>query len=108
MIVKEKEVLSLACWRGVIVPMPTAPRPSSMGATRIEIARGRLREWLGRMANRLGAPGAIRDTEIQDEVTGQHVAVRVGHLFVRLSINGRDYYFDRVTGRFDGSGIGCG
>jgi hypothetical protein len=45
--------------------------------------------------------------ETIDGVTGQKVAVSVGDLFVRLSIDGRDYYFDRLTGRFDGTGLGC-
>jgi hypothetical protein len=53
---------------------------------------------------RLRAPGAIRDAEIKDALTGQAVSVVVGVLYVRISVDGRDYYFDRVTGRFDGTG----
>jgi len=42
--------------------------------------------------------------EATDKITGQKVAVSIGDLFVRLSVDGRDYYFDRITGRFDGTG----
>ena len=55
--------------------------------------------------HRLGAPGAIRDFEINDELTGQQVSVAVGGTYVRLSVDGRDYYFDRLTGQFDGTGV---
>jgi hypothetical protein len=74
------------------------------GATWLEIWTGRLREWLGRSLNLLGAPGAIREMEFSDQLAGQHIAVSVGELFVCMSVNGRDYYFDRLTGRFDGTG----
>ena len=42
-----------------------------------------------------------------DIVTGGVIEVKVGSLFTRLSVNGRDYYFDRITGRFAGTGQGC-
>ena len=52
-----------------------------------------------------GALGTIRDFETHDEVTGQHVAVKVGKKFSKLSIDGRDYFFDRETGEFTGTGM---
>jgi hypothetical protein len=64
----------------------------------------RVRRWGGRVLTLFGAPGAIRSTEIEDEVAGQRVAVLVGEVFVCISVNGRDYYFDRFNGRFDGTG----
>ena len=85
-------------------PVERIPRPASAGASRLDILKGRFRERFGRLLNWTGAPGAIRDTEITDKLTGQTVAVQVGDLFVRVSIDGRDYYFDKVTGRFDGTG----
>jgi len=42
--------------------------------------------------------------DLVDRVTGQEIKLTVGDLFVRLSIDGRDYYFDRFTGKFDGTG----
>lgn len=91
-----------------IVRFPTerTSHPARAGATALDIAKGRLREWIGAVANRVGVPGAIQPTEIKDQATGQHIAVTVSALFVRLRVNGRDFYFDRVTGRFDGTGSG--
>ena len=60
-----------------------------------------------RLLNSLGVPGAVKDITINDELTGQVIEVRVGVLFVCLSVNGRDYYFHRLTGKFDGTGYGC-
>jgi len=79
-----------------------------MGASRLVILLGRLRDVLGRTLNAIGAPGAIRPVALKDEVTGTDIQVSVSALFVRLSVNGRDYYFDRLSGRFDGTGMGCG
>jgi hypothetical protein len=56
------------------------------------------------MATRLGLPGAIRPVEIHDSATGQRISIAVGTVMVRMTVNGRDFYFDRLTGRLDGSG----
>jgi hypothetical protein len=74
------------------------------GATWLQVLSGRLTRWLGRALNRLGLPGAVRSMTLTDKLAGQHIAVSVGDLFVCVSVNGRDYYFDRITGRFDGTG----
>jgi hypothetical protein len=74
------------------------------GATVIDIARSRMRAGVGRLLNKLRVPAAIQPVEITDEVTMRQVAVTVDDLFVRISVDGRDYYFDRMTGRFDGTG----
>jgi hypothetical protein len=71
------------------------------------IWKGRLKEWFGRLLNRTGVPGAVQEAEIEDEVSGQVVHIRVGPVFTRISINGRDYYFHRLSGKFDGTGSGC-
>jgi len=64
--------------------------------------------WLGTTLNHFGVPGGVRDVQFEDQVTGQRVQIRVGVLFTRISIDGRDYYFRRVSGKYDGSGMGCG
>ena len=89
-------------------PVERVVRPARGGATWLEIRAWRLRQWLGRMLNSFRAPGAIRDVEVQDALTGQRLAVSVGELFVCVNVNGRDYYFDRFTGRFDGTGASAG
>jgi hypothetical protein len=92
----------------MIIQLPARVRPTEVGATLLDIWFGRLREWLGRMANRAGLPGAVRACEIQDAVTGQRLSIRTGALFTVIQVNGRDYYFRRASGRFDGTGLGCG
>lgn len=67
--------------------------------------------WLRRLvrsaAHGIGLPGMIRPAEINDHVTGQHVVVSVNRTYVVIRVDGRDYYFDRLSGRFDGTGMGC-
>jgi hypothetical protein len=56
---------------------------------------------------RLGVPGFIRNTVIDDPVTGQQIEIRVCALDTRLTIDGRDYYFGRFSGKLEGAGMGC-
>lgn len=82
------------------------PRPLSTGGrTVFSRMRERLRALLGFFL--MALPGWIREVEIDDEVSGQHLTVSVSPWFTRLTINGRDFYFDRLTGRFDGTGSGA-
>lgn len=83
------------------------PRPAKMGASRWVRWRSRAELFIGRVANACGWPGAIADAEIVDGVSGQHIAIRRGLLFTVVSVNGRDYYFRRFSGKLDGTGIGC-
>ena len=70
--------------------------------------RSDIRARLGGLLNRMGVPGAIQPFEVHDGVTGQHIKVTVSSRFTVIQVNGRDYYFYRLTGRFDGTGMGCG
>jgi len=92
--------------RSKVVRFPShrVSHPVRDGATSLDIARSRIRAGIGRALNKLGVPAAIQPMEVTDEITKQHVAVAVDDLFVRVSVDGRDYYFDRLTGRFDGAG----
>lgn len=89
------------------MPHPLQGTPSEMGASQSDIWKGRAKIWICRVLNRLGIPGAIQDADIDDPLTGNHIKVRVGVLFTKVSVNGRDYYFRRLSGRFDGTGAGC-
>ncbi len=85
-----------------------APRSTATGgASRWEILTGRVRECFCAFLTRVGLPAPIRDAEITDSLSGQSIKIRVGRLFTRISINGRDYYFDRLNGLVDGTGCGC-
>lgn len=81
--------------------------PSVSGANHLDIAKGRVKEALGRLLNKAGIPGAIMPTTYHDLVTGEEFRVRVSALFTVISIGARDYYFARLTGKFDGTGYGC-
>lgn len=82
------------------------PRAATVG-DRSPSIRERWTERLGRILTRVCAPGFIAPVEIEDKTTGQHITVTVGPLFTCLSINGRDFFFRRLTGRYDGAGMGC-
>jgi len=88
-----------------ILEFPTPDTPTRNGATPWQIWRSRIRETIGRLANRIGLPGAISDCEIDDIVTGQHIRVTVTQCSTHLWIDGRDYYFDRLTGKLFGTGM---
>lgn len=85
-------------------PSERVTRSAKGGATWGEVTRGRLRQYLGKLMNACGLPGSIQQMEFEDAAVGRHLAVSVDDLFVCVSVDGRDYYFDRVTGRFDGTG----
>ena len=82
--------------------------PARRSANFLQVLRGRLKLWSGLVAEWIGLPGFIQDSDIRDRLTGQNIRVRVGNLFTVLSVNGRDYFFSRFTGRFDGTGSGRG
>ncbi len=73
----------------------------------MQIWRGRVITLIGRLLNNCRVPGVIADAVVDDKLTGQHIEIATGPLFTRLSVNGRDYYFRRLTGEYDGSGMGC-
>lgn len=87
-----------------VLSMKPRPKVAEQGATIWQIWRGRIVIVLGRVAGKLRLPGLVRDAEIQDPITGQHVSIAVGPLFTRITVDGRDYYFRRFSGRLDGAG----
>ena len=76
------------------------------GATKWQIWKTRLRINLGMLLNRGRVPGAIQPFKYDDLLTGQRLEVRLTPLFTILTVNNRDYYFWRISGRFDGTGSG--
>ena len=94
-----------------IFPLPVSTAPTVItNPLRLWVRRRRdnLTDILGWLMKRLGVPGAIQPFEIHDELTGQHVKVKVSSRFTVIQVDGRDYYFYRYSGRFDGTGMGCG
>ncbi len=66
--------------------------------------------WIKRLLRRITDVGIVRPFTKDDLVTGQHIEIRVSAAYTIFAVDGRDYYFDRFTGKFDGTGmaIGCG
>jgi len=60
-----------------------------------------------RIFQRLGIPGVVQDLDFPDPLTGDRLRVRTLGRYTVISVSGRDYWFSRVSGRFDGTGMGC-
>lgn len=82
----------------------TYPATPRFGAGWWSKQKAKLRVCVGNFLNRIGVAGAVQEDVIDDALTGNHVRVSIGSLFTVISVNGRDYYFDRLTGRFGGTG----
>ncbi len=90
-----------------LVPFPTHPHSSDENASRLDILKSRVRQFVGKILGRVQAPGLIASTTINDSFSGQRLGIKVGPICTRISVNGRDYYFSRLSGKFDGTGSGC-
>ena len=65
-----------------------------------------MRGLLGRLLNWLGWPGFVQETVYRSSKTADvEVLVRKTRLYTIVTVNGLDVYFDRLTGRIDGTGI---
>lgn len=84
----------------------TVKNPSIDRATFLQIWTHRVRIFLSRFVSRLGFGGGIvKPFKVDDLVTGQHLEIRISPSFTTISVDGRDYYFRRFTGVFDGTGM---
>ena len=57
-----------------------------------------------------GSPQVVERAPIKpfvhhDNATGQTISLKESPFYTTLSIDGRDYYFIRETGEFDGTGM---
>ena len=66
--------------------------------------QGEPRRLCGQLLNSLRIPGPIRSYKIADPVNNQIITISVGDRFIRISVNGSDYYFNRLTGKYEGTG----
>ena len=88
----------------VILKFPDVPHEAEDGASWWQIWRTLIYMRLVSLLNRFGLPGAIADTEIDDEGTGLKIAIKTSAFGTTICINGRDFVFSRFRGRFCGSG----
>lgn len=65
------------------------------------------REKMARCFQLLKAPGLIKEFEYVDPVTDQTTYLTTTSNYSILSIGDRQFYFDRITGKFDGTGSGA-
>ncbi len=82
--------------------------PATFGASWLDVISSELKQELGKLLNVLGLPGLIKPLEIHDTLTNTYVQVRVSGFFTVISVDGRDFYFKRLTGEYDGSGMSVG
>jgi len=83
--------------------------PLKYGGQRIKKAILSVTYAIGHILNRIGTPGLVRETTINDELTGASLSIRVSKYFTVISVDGKDFYFKRLSGKYDGSGMcqGC-
>jgi hypothetical protein len=91
-----------------ILAFPLAGQPTTANATRWQVLKSRFALAVAGLLHRMGVPGTIAPVSINDALTGQRLEITVDPFFTCVSVDGRDYYFCRFTGRFDGTGVGCG
>ena len=87
-----------------VLRFPEPLRSAQSNASRIRLWSAQIRLAIGRVMQHVGIPGAVRDVRIEDAPTGNCLEIATGPLFTRVSINGRDFFFERLIGRFDGTG----
>lgn len=60
--------------------------------------------WLGRLLSWMRVPGFVQSFKYEDAKTGQRVEIRLSPRYTILSIDGKEFFFRRETGAFDGTG----
>ena len=63
-----------------------------------------LRNVYGRFLERIHAPAKIREFEYVDPVTNETIYLSTGARYSVLHVGGKQLFFCRTTGRFDGTG----
>jgi hypothetical protein len=64
---------------------------------------GRLLEMAGRVMERLHFPARLREFEYVNPISDETIYLSTGSRYSVLHIGEQMLYFDRVTGRFDGT-----
>jgi hypothetical protein len=93
--------------QAAVFKFPAPLTPAQIGATRWQKTRTRITIALGKLLLRLHAPGLIQEIKIVDQLSDQHIIIKALPMSMQLSVNGRDYFFSRFTGKLVGKGMGC-
>ena len=68
-----------------------------------------IKSAIGNLLNRIKFPAFIQKTEIEDPVLNMNIKIKPCSRSTIISIDNRDFYFDRLTGKFTGTGCSmCG
>ena len=60
---------------------------------------------IGRLLALLRAPGFVRDGEYREPSAGLTLSVRSSPRYTIITVSGKEFYFLRESGRFDGTGL---
>lgn|ERR1700690_570700 len=86
--------------------MKSYPETTTTAARRR--VRDRVQDWcrqnIGRVLETLHAPAKIREFENVDPITNEIVYLSTGARYSVLHVGSKRFFFDRLTGRFDGTG----
>lgn len=83
---------------------PKIEKSTTVGHNKLKYWIEELKGWLGTILKKLQICGFIQEVSFFDEVTRQQISVKINRRFTVVSVGGRDYYFKRLTGKFDGTG----
>lgn len=79
---------------GLVSQNPTSGTPS---------VRGKFSGWAGWVLERFHSPARLREFEYIDPISDQTVYLSTGSRYSVLHIGQQQLFFDRATGRFDGT-----
>lgn len=69
--------------------------------------RKQVRRTVGKILHALRLPGMVQPFEYQDRVKGWAISLRPSDRYTILNVDRHDYFFDRDSGAFDGTGAGA-
>lgn len=79
--------------------------PLTYNATVFQTLLGRLKYKLGLLLNFIDVSGFVKPTKVYDRLTNTNLEVVLGGYFTIIKVNGKDFYFNRFSGEYDGSGM---
>jgi hypothetical protein len=89
------------------VSMTPHPENTLIVPGRVQL-RQRIQDWvrqkIGRVLEALHAPAKIKEFECVDPITNEIVYLSTGARYSVLHVGSKRFFFDRLTGRFDGTG----
>lgn len=80
-------------------PVSTVGKPSLWS-----LVHAKARQIHGFMLESIHAPARIREFEYVDPSTNETVYISTGARYSVLHVGSKRFFFDRITGRFDGTG----